>query len=95
LVDSLSIEEGDAPSFEQIRDFMTLLETLPDETKVLVFCESGQGRTACMGAAYWINKRLSASDAIVRMSEACATSEWATAERKRVLREYERQKGNI
>ena len=68
---------------------MNLLKTLSDQTKVLVFCESGQGRTACMGAAYWVNKRLSASDAIVRMSEACATSEWATAERRRVISEYE------
>ena len=74
---------------------MTLLESLPAQTKVLVFCESGQGRTAFVGAVYWVNKGLSASDAIVRMSEACATSEWATAERRHVLREYERQKGNI
>ena len=86
----IPIEEGAAPSLEQIREFMTRLESLPRETKVLVFCESGQGRTAFMGAAYWVNKRLSARDAIVRMSEACATSEWVTAERRRVLREYER-----
>jgi protein tyrosine phosphatase (PTP) superfamily phosphohydrolase (DUF442 family) len=77
-IHSIPIEEGAAPSLEQIRKFMTLLESLPAQTKVLVFCESGQGRTAFMGAAYWVNKRLSASDAIVRMSKACATSEWAT-----------------
>ena len=87
---SIPIEEGAAPSLEQIREFMNLLETLPDETKVLVFCESGQGRTAFMGAAYWVNKGLSASDAIVRMREACATSEWATAERRHVLEEFEK-----
>jgi protein-tyrosine phosphatase len=88
LVDLLSIEEGAARSLNQIRAFMSLLETLPDETKVLVFCESGQGRTAFTGAAYWVNKGLSASDAIVRMSEACATSEWATAERRHFLDDY-------
>ena len=92
-IHSIPIEEGAAPSLEQIRKFMTLLESLPAQTKVLVFCESGQGRTAFMGAAYWVNKRLSASDAIVRMSKACATSEWATAERQRVLREYARLLG--
>ena len=72
---------------------MTLLETLADETKVLVFCEGGQGRTAFMGAAYWVNKGLSASDAIVRMSVACSDSGWPIAERRRVLREYERLQG--
>jgi protein-tyrosine phosphatase len=87
---SIPIKEGAAPSLEQICDFMNLLKTLPDETKVLVFCESGQGRTAFMGAAYWINKGLSASDAIVRMSEACATSDSLTPERQQVLVEYER-----
>jgi protein tyrosine phosphatase (PTP) superfamily phosphohydrolase (DUF442 family) len=85
---SIPIEEGAAPSLEQIREFVHLLETLPDDTKVLVFCESGQGRTAFMGAAYWVSKGFLASDAIVRMSEACATSEWATAERRRVLDDY-------
>ena len=70
---------------------MNALKTLPDETKVLVFCESGQGRTAFMGAAYWVNKGFSANDAIVRMSEACATSEWATAERRHVLEEFIRR----
>ena len=92
-IHSIPIEEGAAPSLEQMPDFINMLKTLPSQTKVLVFCESGQGRTACMSAAYWINKGLSARDAIVRMSEACATSEWVTAERRRVLREYERLQG--
>ena len=89
-IHSIPIEEGAAPSLEQIRDFMNMLKTLPSQTKVLVFCESGEGRTACMGAAYWVNKGLSASDAIVRMSEVCATSEWATAERRRVIEEFKK-----
>ena len=87
---SIPIEEGAAPSLEQIREFMNLLETLPDETKVLVFCESGQGRTAFMGAAYWVDKGFSANDAIVRMSGACAALDWATAERRRLLEEFEK-----
>ena len=87
---SIPIEEGSVPSLEQIREFIMFLKGLPEGTKVLVFCESGLGRTAFMGAVYWIAKGLSASDAIARMSQACRATDWATQERQRVLTEYER-----
>ena len=87
---SIPIAEDHAPSLEQIRDFMTHLTGLSEGTKVLVFCESGKGRTACMGAAYWITKGLTASAAITRISEACSASDWPTTERWRVLEEFEK-----
>lgn len=87
---SIPISEGSAASIDQIRELITLLKGLPEGTKVLVFCESGLGRTAFMGAAYWIAKGLSASDAIARISQACGATDWATQERQRVLTEYER-----
>ena len=89
-IHSIPIEEGHAPSLEQIRDFTNLLEALPPGRKVLVFCESGLGRTAFMGAGYWVNKGVSASDAIARVSEACRATDWVTADRRRVLDEYAR-----
>jgi protein-tyrosine phosphatase len=89
-IHSIPIAENSAPSLEQIRDFMTRLTSLPDGTKVLVFCESGIGRTACMAAAYWIAKGLTSTAAIRRISEACSASDWVTAEWQRVLHEYER-----
>jgi protein tyrosine phosphatase (PTP) superfamily phosphohydrolase (DUF442 family) len=42
---SLPIEEGCAPSLQQICDFTTQLKASQPGTKVLVFCESGLGRT--------------------------------------------------
>jgi protein-tyrosine phosphatase len=89
-IDSFPVEEGSAPSFDQIREFTNRLRAMPLGTKVLVFCESGLGRTSFMGAAYWIAKGLSASDAIARMSQACRATDWKTQERQRVLTEYER-----
>jgi protein-tyrosine phosphatase len=89
----IPIEEGRAPSLEQIRDFTARLEALPLETKVIVFCESGLGRTAFMGAIYWVQKGLSSRDAIARISEACSASDWVTAERRSTLEEYERLRG--
>ena len=52
----IPIEEGSAPSLERIRESVARLQALPPETKILVFCESGLGRTAFMGAVYWITK---------------------------------------
>jgi hypothetical protein len=43
-----------------------------------------------MGAAYWITKGLTASEAISRISEACSAMDWVTLERQRVLDEYDR-----
>ena len=88
---SIPIGEGCAPSLEQIRDFTARLEALPTGTKVLVFCESGSGRTAFMGAAYCIGNGLTTSQAIARMSEACGATDWVTPERHRVLNEFERR----
>jgi protein-tyrosine phosphatase len=87
---SIPIEEGRAPSLDQIRNFTNYAKNLPNGTKLLVFCESGMGRTACMAAAYWITKRLTASAAITRISAACSATDWATAERRHLLDDYAR-----
>jgi hypothetical protein len=42
-----------------------------------------------MGAAYWVYKGLSANDAIGRVSQACRATDWVTADRRRVLAEFE------
>jgi protein-tyrosine phosphatase len=89
-IHSIPIAENQAPSLEQIRDFVTRLIGLPEKTKVLVFCESGLGHTAFMGAAYWVKKGLSSRDAITRVSEACRVTDWVTADRRRVLDDYAR-----
>jgi protein-tyrosine phosphatase len=84
---SIPIEEGRAASLDPIRDFAARLSELPAGTKVLVFCESGRGRTAMMGVVYWIMKGLTASQAITRVQQ--AMSDWLTEERKQILARYE------
>jgi protein-tyrosine phosphatase len=88
-IHSIPIAENLAPSLDQIHEFMARLTGLPKGTKVLVFCQSGKGRTACMGAAYWISQGLTATAAIERMSERCLDTEWPTPGRRRVLGVYE------
>src|SRR5262245_25729700 len=89
-IHSIPIGENLAPSVDQIHEFMARLTGLPEGTKLLVFCQSGRGRTACMGAAYWIAKGLTASAAIDLMSGRCGDTKWPTPERRRILGELER-----
>ena len=93
IYSAIPIAENHAPSIEQIHEFMARLTGLPGGTKVLVFCQSGKGRTACMGAAYWISQGLTATAAIERMSERCLDTEWPTPGRQRVLSDYETIRG--
>jgi protein-tyrosine phosphatase len=88
-IHSVPVPENHAPSIEQIHEFMARLTESLEGTKVVVFCQSGKGRTACMGAAYWIAQGLPASTAIERMTERCLDPEWPTRERRKVLQEYE------
>lgn len=87
---SIPIPENQAPWIEQIHEFIARLNAAPNGAKILVFCQSGKGRTACMGAAYWIAQGLTTSAAIERMSKRCLDSEWVTPERRKVLEEYGR-----
>ena len=88
-IDSIPIAENHAPAIDEIHEFMARLIGSPEGAKILVFCQSGKGRTACMGAAYWVTKGLTASAAIARITKACADERWLTPERQRVLDEYD------
>jgi protein-tyrosine phosphatase len=83
------IEEGGADSLDQIAEFTARLRHFPEGTKILVHCESGLGRSAFMGAVYWIAKGLKANEAIARVGEAGIEQDWLTEQRKNLLHEYE------
>lgn len=89
-IHSIPVEEGGTPSLDQVREFTALLAGPPEGTKVLVHCESGLGRSAFMGAAYWIARGVTAREAIAGVKRAAASADWKTAERERRLREYEK-----
>jgi protein tyrosine phosphatase (PTP) superfamily phosphohydrolase (DUF442 family) len=86
---SIPIEEGNVPSLHQVCEFVELLRILPEGTKVLVHCKSGLGRSAFMGAVYWIAKGLTTNDAIAQVQRASLTQEWNTPRREKLLRKYE------
>ena len=66
----LPIREGEAPSLDQLERFRRIIQALPPDTKVLIHCSTGRGRAATFGAAYWIVKGSSATEAIKRVEEA-------------------------
>ena len=84
---SIPIEEGGVPSRDQLADFLRQVRALPEGTKMLVHCESGLGRSAFMGAVYWIAKGLTATEAIARVQQAGLEPDWTTPERATLLHE--------
>jgi protein-tyrosine phosphatase len=90
---SIPVAENHAPSLEQIGEFIGRLKGLPPEMKVVVFCQSGLGRTACMGAAYWIMKGLTSNKAIPFKELALSLSKIRRFEDSKVRR-TERRRSN-
>lgn len=83
----LPVREGEAPSLDQLERFRKIIQALPPNTKVLIHCSTGRGRAATFGAAYWIVKGSSATEAIKRIEEA-GHQDWETRARKVVLGEF-------
>ena len=85
---SLPIRECEAPSPDQLECFAKIIQAVPPNTKVLVHCSTGLGRGATLGAAYWIVKGSSATEAIKRLEEASGHQEWEARARIIALCEF-------
>jgi hypothetical protein len=57
-----------APTLVQACEFVALLGAVSNVTKSLVFCNDGVGRSAFMGAVYWIAKGIPVSTAMARVT---------------------------
>ena len=74
-------------SLGQLERFRKIIQAVHPNIKVLIHCSTGLGRAATLGAAYWIVKGSSATEAIKRIEEA-RYQDWETPERKVVLGEF-------
>ena len=66
---NISIRDFEAPTLEQIEQFLAIVSTSIPSKKVIVHCRGGIGRTGTMAAAYWITKGLSSQSAIAHTRE--------------------------
>jgi protein-tyrosine phosphatase len=81
------------PTVDQLEQFVKLVDESPAGTKMIVHCNSGNGRTGTFGAAYWVTKGMMAADAIMHVLKAnCHAVE--TPEQERVLAEFALIKGS-
>jgi len=92
---SMPIEAGGAPSIDRLGAMMARLKVYAKGTKILIHCESGTGRAALIGAAYWISKGLTVGEAMARIAQAGVEPGWATEERKQLLRQWRGAHGTL
>lgn len=84
----IPVRDFHAPSVAQLAQFVNLVAELAPDTKVLVHCEGGTGRTGTMAAAYWIAKGFSTADAIAKVRE-MRPHAVETDEQRKVLEQFE------
>lgn len=79
-----------APTQDEIKQFLKLLDEAMSKGKVVVHCQGGSGRTGTMAAAYWISKGLTAEEALARVRAANPLAVESPAQRNS-LYQFERE----
>ncbi len=88
-VEHIPIRDFEAPTLEQIQNFVTFAEKVRSEAKKLVVhCEAGIGRTGTVLACYLVSKGYNAADAIEEV-RAKRPGSIETIEQEEVVREFE------
>lgn len=62
---AIPIRDYHAPSIAQCWDFTKLMKSLPHDSKVLIHCQGGTGRTGTMAAIYWVANKLTPDQALL------------------------------
>ena len=67
---NIPVEDFGTPTVDQLLEFVRLVDGLPQDTKIIVHCYAGIGRTGTFAASYWIRKGLAVEDALDRVRQA-------------------------
>jgi len=88
-VKHIPIRDFEAPTLEQIEDFVAFAENARSEgKKLVVHCDAGIGRTGTMLACYLVSKGYNAADAIEEV-RAKRPGSLETIEQEEVVLKYE------
>jgi atypical dual specificity phosphatase len=87
---NIPVRDFSPPRIEQLVEFVEFLRQQPDDTKTIVHCYAGIGRTGTFAAAYWITKGLAVEDALTKVRRARPEAVETPAQRA-ALDEFARQ----
>jgi protein-tyrosine phosphatase len=65
----IPVRDFNAPTLENFRKFIRIINEALPKGKILVHCQGGSGRTGTMAAAYWIYRGLSVEKAIKKLRQ--------------------------
>jgi protein-tyrosine phosphatase len=94
----IPFDEGATPSLVQVCEFTAFVGAVSqsEARKILVFCDSGTGRSAFMGAVYWVAKGLNATAAKALVaSNAGVKTPWSGRDWDEVLLAFEKLRWRI
>ncbi len=91
---SIPIKDLHAPSLEQLHEFTRVIAGVKEDSKVLVHCESGSGRTGTMAAAYWVSEGLRPSQAVAKIRQRNPHAVETTKQRA-ILEEFSRERSRV
>ncbi len=67
---NIPVRDFAPPKIAQLIEFVEFLKRQPADTRAIVHCQAGVGRTGTFAAAYWVAKGLTAENALKKVRQA-------------------------